>query len=299
MKIGFIVPLLDEYDVEVAYKNIDKACKDTNVSYEIIFALSNKLNLLFTKIRNVFVENAKIKAFMADRPVSEHKLITMAMQESESYDAIVIYSGKEDTNADVIKAFISSWQAGNKIVYLRKVYRGFARFTNFIKTIFYKLGIMVLGIFNDVCAENDIQLLDADVVKTINQLPNKNQLLRTLDSLIYYAVDVIHLEVDPNEFVNPIYTEKGKDVVKHNIVSYVSLGVAIVSGLVSIILMLSNANAHFMVHLALWAVFVCAMFVFIVYQTKRVLAVRVGQEIDINELDSIKNKTEYYNISHK
>lgn len=297
MKVGFIIPLLDEYDLDVAYKNIEKACKDSGVDFDVIFALNNKASSVFTKIRNVFVENNKVKAFMSDRPVNEHKLITLAMQECEGYDATIIYSGKEETNVDVMKALITSWQAGNKIVYLRKVYRGFAKITNYIKTALYKLGVAILGIFKDVCAENDIQLLDNDVVKTINQLPNKNQLLRTLDSLIYYNTDIIHLEVDPNEFINPIYTEKEKNYYRNALVSYISLGVSLVSVFVSILLLSLQVDFYFLFHIILWVVFVIGFFVFIVFSTKKVLSGRVGVEFDINELNSLKAKIEYYNFN--
>lgn len=296
MKIGFIIPLMDDYDLEVAYKNIDKACKDSEVNYEIVFALNHKLNVMFTKVRNTFVENANIKAFMTDRAVSEHKLITLAMQDSEKYDAIVIYSGKEETNVDVLKAFIASWQAGNKIVYLKKVYRGFARVTNYLKTMFYKLGIAMLGIFKDVCAENDIQLLDNDVVKTINQLPNKNQLLRTLDSLIYYATDVIFLEVDPNEFINPLYSEKDESYKKNLLGAYISLSVSLSMALTSIMVLAFKGNLHFLIHLMFWALFVLSFFLFVVFSTKKVLSVRVGKEVELTELKSIRAKTEYYNF---
>ncbi len=296
MKIGFIIPLLDDYDLEVAYKNIDKACKDSEVDYEIIFALDHKLNVMFTKIRNIFVENSKIKAFMTDRSVNEHKLITLAMLESEKYDAVIIYSGKEETNVDVMKAFITSWQAGNKLVYLKKVYRGFAKFTHYLKTAFYRMGVAILGIFKDICAENDIQLLDRDVVITMNQLPTKNQMLRTLDSLIYYATDTIHLEVDPNEFVNTIYTEKPTSYKKNATISYISLGVSLALALTSILLLSFGAKLHFLFHIGFWALFAVTFFLFVVFGTRKTLTMRVGKEMEANELKSLQTKTEYYNF---
>lgn len=298
MKIGFIIPILDDYDVELAYKNIDKACKDSGVRYNIIFALNNKLNILFTKIRNNFVENNTVKAFMTDRPVNEHKLITLAMKECEDYDAVIIYSGKEETNVDVMKAFITSWKAGNKIVYLKKVYRGFfAKFWQNLKNAFYKFGVLMLGIFKDICAENDIQLLDNDVVKTINQLPNKNQMLRTLDSLIYYNTDIIHLEVDPNEYINPIYEEKDNAYVRNNVIAYSSFALSLAFALTSILLLCFEVKIHFLFHVVFWCLFLITFFLYIVFATKSILNVRVGKEVSLSELNSIQSKTEYYNFN--
>ena len=212
MKLGFIIPLLDEYDIEKNFNTIAKSCEDCGVEFDVIFALNSKLNAVFTKIRNTYVEDKRVKAFMVDRPVDHHRLITLSMEECEDYDATVIYSGKEDVNGDVIKAFITSYEAGNKIVYLKKVYRGFKKLLVGFKSIFYKIGIKFLGVFKDLDAENDIQLLDSDVVKTINQLPGKNRQLRTLDSLLYYTTDIIHLEVDSKEVINQNYTVKDKDI---------------------------------------------------------------------------------------
>lgn len=295
MKIGFIIPILDEYDIEKAHDNIEKACKDSKVDYQIIFALSSKLISLFTKIRNTFVENDKVKAFMTDRPVNEHKLIAVAMQYCEKINATIIYSAKENINVDVVKAFINSYQAGNKIVYLRKIYRGYKKFFNFIKTFFYRLGIKMLGIFKDVYAENDIQLLDKDVVTTINQLPNKNQMLRTLDSLIYYQTDVIHLEVDPKEEVDPIYIDKGKSFIRNGLIAYFGVFISIVSILLSFIF-LGVGNTSWILHLILWTTFVIGLVVYILYNTRKILSVRVGSEIDVNEIKHIKEKTEFYNF---
>ena len=105
-------------------KKIDEGC---DIDYDIYFAINGKLNSFFTKVRTTFLENSKIKAFMVDRPVNEHKLITLGMEMTGEYDATIIYSAKEEPNVDVIKAFISSWKAGNKIVYLRKEYSGFKK----------------------------------------------------------------------------------------------------------------------------------------------------------------------------
>lgn len=297
MKIGFIIPVLEEYDIEFANKAIDKVCKNNGVNYEIVFALSGDLHNLFQKIRTTFVENAKVKAFMANRKVNEHTLITLAMLESEKYDCVIVYSGKEDINEDVIGAFIASYQAGNKMVYLRKVYTGFSKFLQSIKKAFYRLGLITLGIFDDICAENDIQLLDKDVVITINQLPNKNQLLRTLDSLVYAPVDIIHLQVDPNEFVNPLYEEPEQGNVKNAVVTYSTLGVSVALLITSIILMSANAGVHFLIHLLFWGLGLVAFFLFVVFATKQTLHKRVGTETKKSELDTLKEKSEYYNFN--
>ncbi len=296
MKFGFIIPLLDEYDIEKGYNTIAKACKETKSNFDVIFALNSKLSATFTKIRNVYVENKAVKAFMVDRPVDQHKLITLAMEKCEDYDATIIYSGKEEINADVIKAFITSYEAGNKIVYLKKVYRGFKKIVTGIKAMFYKLGIKLLGVFKDVNAETDIQLLDADVVKTINQLPGKNRQLRTLDALLYYTTDIIHLEVDSKEVINQNYNPKDKSYMKNAVVGYTSLGVGLVCGILSVIALAVGWKWNYVLHIVLWLFFVIGILLALVFNTRKTLTLRAGKNVEPSELVSLKDKIEYYNI---
>ena len=148
MKIAFIIPVMAEVNLNRTFNRINEACPDDD--FDIIFAINGKLNSFFTQVRTTFLTESRVKAFMVDRPISEHKLITLGMEMTADYDATVIYSGKEDPNIDVIKAFISSWKAGNKIVYLKKEYYGFKKIWVKLKRAIYSLGIKILGIFKDM-----------------------------------------------------------------------------------------------------------------------------------------------------
>ena len=266
MKVGFIVPVMSEVDVEVFVNNIKSACSDCKVNYEIIFAVNNKENLMFQKIREVFIENAKIKSFRVDRNANEHTLITLAMGMCEKYDATIIYSAKEDANPDVIKAFINSWEAGNKIVYLKKLYSGIRGWFQAFKNMFYRLGMKIIGVFKDGLAENDVQLLDLDVVKTINQLPGKNQQLRALDSFVGYVTDTIYMEVDSKSKVNPAYVEKGKSYKRNSIVAN---SLFIIGGLCAILSIVALCVWSFpvIIHILLWSVFAITMVASLIFYT--------------------------------
>jgi len=299
MRVGFIIPVLDEYDVDTAYNNIEAACIASDYDFDVVFALNSKLNVVFTKIRNTFSAKKNVRALKVEQDCNQQKLITIAMLSMEQYDAVIIYSGKEEINADVVKAFLASHQAGNKIVYLKKVYRGFAKFTSFLKQSFYKLGIKMLGIYKDVCAETDIQLLDQEVVKTVNKLPGKNQQLRTLDGFVYFSTDIIHLEVDHKEFVNPIYQDKLPGHKRNAVLAAAMFAISLGFVATSIILLALSVNIHFLFHLGFALGFVLFAFFGVVINTKRRLNLRVGKEIPEAELRSIKNQCEYYNLTLK
>ena len=171
MKLAFIIPILSECDIAQKHEAIVSACKESDVRYEIIFAFNNKLNNVFSKVRSTFIDDKNVRAFKTNKNVNQHKLITIAMRSCEHYDATIIYSGKETINGDVIKTFITSWKAGNKVVYLKKVYSGLKKIWSSLKNFIYWCGTKLMGVFKDIGAETDIQLLDKDVVITINQLP--------------------------------------------------------------------------------------------------------------------------------
>ena len=148
----------------------------------------------------------------------------------------------------------------------------------------------------DYLAENDIQLLDRDVVITINQLPAKNQQLRTLDSFVGYNVDMVHMEVNAKQKEDSAYTPKTKSYLTAKVLTVLFLLLSVVGlgvGLVSIPLKL---NLHIGIHIGLIASFVvCAIFAFL-FNAKRNLALRVGQLIDESALKIAKEKLERYNF---
>lgn len=296
MKIAFLIPVLDEINIEKTYNRINEAC---DIEHDVFFAINGKLNSFFTQVRTTFLSDSSVKAFMVDRPVNEHKLITLGMELTEDYDATIIYSGKELPNVDVIKAFIASWKAGNKIVYLKKEYSGFKKLGVNIKRGFYKMGISMLGIFKDRCAETDIQLLDNDVVKTINQLPQKNRQLRVLDSFVGYPTDVIQLEIDSKMKENKNYDEKIKAYKVCGIISLISLILAIALIGVGIVGTVMRWEIHALLYVTLFVVGIFGLILSFVFAIKQTLHYRVGQVFEIAELKDLSNKLEKYNISNK
>ena len=296
MKVAFIIPVLDEINLEKTFNRINEAC---DIPHDIYFAINGKMNSFFTQVRTTFLNESTVKAFMVDRPVNEHKLITLGMELTEDYDATIIYSGKELPNVDVVRAFLASWQSGNKIVYLKKEYSGFKKIAVKIKRGFYALGIKTLGIFKDRCAETDIQLLDQDVVKTINQLPQKNRQLRVLDSFVGYPTDVIQLEIDNKTSENKKYDEKIKPYKVCGLLSGLSLLLAVALLTVSGIGITLKWELPAVLYVLMFVLGIFGLVMSFVLAIKKSLHFRVGQLIDLNELNELKNKIEKYNILNK
>lgn len=297
MKVAFIIPVLDEIKLEKTFNRIAESCTDDD--FDIYFAINGKLNSFFSQVRTNFLSESRVKAFMVDRPVNEHKLITLGMEMTEDYDATIIYSGKEEPNKDVIKAFLASWKSGNKIVYLKKEYSGLKKIGVKLQRAFYSLGIKMLGIFKDRCAETDIQLLDQDVVKTINQLPAKNRQLRVLDSFVGYPTDIIHLEIDHKMKENKNYDEKIKAYKTCGIVASSCLLASIISIAIATVGLVLKWALSPVVYIALLAFGALAIIMSFVFATKKTLHYRVGQLTEIPELNDLRNKIEKYNITNR
>ena len=296
MKIAFVIPVLDEVNFERTFRKINDAC---SIDFDVYFAINGKLNAQFKQLRDTFSHESKVKAFIVDKPVNEHKLITLGMEMTGDYDATIIYSGKEEPNADVIKAFINSWKAGNKIVYLKKEYFGFKKVWINLKRAMYKMFIKSMGIFKDCCAETDIQLLDKDVVKTINQLPQKNRQLRILDSFVGYPTDIIQLEIDSKMKENKNYDEKSKAYKSYGAVAVISmlLCFSLISlGVVGISL---SCELPPLLYICFFVVGVFLFILSLLFATRRTLAFRIGSIVEVSEINDLRSKIEKYNISNK
>jgi len=296
MKIGFVVPILSECDIKQRYEAIEKSCNDAGVNYEVIFAFNSKLNNLFSHVRSVFIENKKVKAFKVNKHVDQHKLIAVAMRSCEAYDATIIYTGKETINCDVIKAFLTSWKSGNKIVYLKKVYSGFKKAWIAVRNAIYNLGTKLMGVFKDVGAETDIQLFDRDVVITINQLPDKNRHLRTLDSFIGYNTDIVKMEVDSKIKDSKYYTDKTKRYKVTSALSWVFFALCIVFLTLGILSVTLNWKLRLIFNLMIWIAFIIFSMFSLIYFTKKILLVRVGDSSDMDDIVELESKMETYNF---
>ncbi len=300
MKLGFIIPILEDCDFEKKFDAISKACrkesKNDKISFDVVFALSGTLSTTFARIRERYVEQENVRAFKVNLPVNQHELITVAMKYMEDYDATIIYSGKDDISIDIVKTFINSWKAGNKIVFYKKQFTGFRRFVRSVKVFFYNLGIKLLNVFGDVYAENDIQLLDREVVRTINQLPTKNRQLRMLDSFVGYETDVLYVTEIKKRPKSKVYDYKSQSHFVSVVLAIVSAVLALLSVMAGILLSAFSVGG-FLLHLIVWfgAVFLfCLAFVLAI---KSHLSYRVGEQSDMADIKALFDKMEKYNFT--
>ena len=296
MKLGFIVPVLSECDIQQRYSAIEEACKTCNAEFEVIFAFNSKLNAQFSRVRTLYIDNKKVRAFKVNNNVNEHKLITIAMRYCEDYDATIIYSAKETINVEVLKTFIFSWQAGNKVIYLKKEYAHPKKLWVKFKTLLYKIGIKLLGVFKDFGGETDIQLLDKDVVKTINQLPSKNRQLRVLDSFIGYNYDIIKMEIDSKVKDSKLYIDKTKSVKLSALGMGVCFALSIVFLTIALLTACNVIKLRLVWHIVWWFMVACTWVLWLIYYTKYQLGLRIGDQVDEKEIDTLEANLEKYNF---
>ncbi len=296
MKIGFVVPVLNECDIQQRYNAIESACKGFGCEFEVIFAFNSKLNAQFSRVRTLYIDNKAVSAFKVNSPVNEHKLIALALKSCEGYDATIVYSAKETINEEVIKAFLYSWKAGNKIVYLKKVYGHPKKLWVKFKHWLYSVGLKMLGLFKDFGAETDIQLLDNDVVKTINQVPAKSRQLRVLDSFIGYNYDIIKMEVDSKVKDSKLYTDKTKSVKRSSLGMYICAFLTVVFLTLGLLSACSVFKMSVIWQIVMWFGFVSTLVLCLIFYSRYLLGLRVGDPIDEKELHSLEITLEKYNM---
>ena len=157
----------------------------------------------------------------------------------------------------------------------------------------------MLGIFKDRCAETDIQLLDQDVVKTINQLPQKNRQLRVLDSFVGFPIDIIQLEIDNKVKDNKLYEEKTKKFKVCRVSSFLSFFIGAVGIAVPIVGMVLKWTLPAVLIIFLLALGVFGLIMSFIFNIKKTLHYRVGEQNELPELNDLRNKLEKYNIANK
>jgi len=299
MKIVFLLPVMHEYDFKSQYDSISKACKELKTDFDIIYVLNGNMQKIFADIRNNFLENDNVRAIKMMSDVNEHKLITVGMKYCENYSATCIYSSKEDVNTNVVKAFITSWKAGNKIIYLKKTRTGFKKFFQNIGMFFYNLGIKVLNIYKDFGGETDIQFLDLEVVKTINQLPEKNRHLRILDSFVGFQSDVISVVENKkvkNKEVLKRYNDKSKNYKYSLTFCILTLVIFAVSLAFQIASLSIGLDLGLIGEILLIAIILGSGLIGLVFITKTRLSYRTGDFVQVQEINNLDDKSEKYNL---
>lgn len=309
MKIGFVIPILEECDIEKKYNAIENVCSGLKINFDVLFALNGKLNNMFTLIRKRFIETSNVRALKIDRVCNENILITIAMNYCEGYDATFIYSGKDDINEELVKNMINSWKAGNKLVYAKNEYTGIKKIWLGIKRSFYNLGLKILNVFNDNFAEINIQVLDNEVVKTINQLPSKNKQLRVLDSFVGYSIDVVKnkvltekkskeqkIEDKKIRNENKAYFEKSQNYYIDFSLTIGLFALSIILLTIGILSLSLHWNLGFLLGFFIWVGFIVSLVISAIFATKTTLSGRAGEQIDMLEIKTLQEKLEKYNF---
>ena len=83
---------------------------------------------------------------------------------------------------------------------------------------------------------------------------------------------------------------------KNAVVGYTSLGVGLVSAILSVIAIAVAWKWNYVLHIVLWLLFVVGVLLALVFNTRKTLTHRAGKNVEPSELVSLKDKIEYYNI---
>lgn len=296
MKLGFIIPALTNVNLDKIYEDINEVCLNNEIDFEVIFAMNINSQSSFTNVRRTFLENEKVRAIKVDQKVTQHELITVAMHHCEKYSAVVIYSAKEPINKTVLASMITSWKNGNKIVFVKKQETGFKSFVKATSQVIYNWGLKIIKVFEDRGAETDIQLLDQEVVATLNQLPTQNRQLRVLDSFVGYATDVVKTQSTTPK--NPDYYTKPKGHTYNFAVALGLFGLGFLSLLLAILAATLRWQIGLTFHVLFWGLAIVLLTLSFVFNTRKKLHCRIGHRLDSSDIKNMIEKAEKYNLQN-
>lgn len=184
-KISLVVPMYcEEKVVNECYKRLtDVLYKIENYEYEIIFINDGSEDKTLELLEEIAKNDKNVKILSFARNFGHQCAVTAGLK-YVSGDAIIIIDADLQDPPELIPEILKLWEEGNQVIYgKRKTREGESAFKLLTAKMFYK----TLNILSDVDIPKDtgdFRLVDREVVKIINSLPEHNKFLRGLWSWI-------------------------------------------------------------------------------------------------------------------
>lgn len=184
-KISLVVPMYcEEKVVNECYKRLtDVLYKIENYEHEIIFINDGSEDKTLELLEEIAKNDKNVKILSFARNFGHQCAVTAGLK-YVSGDAIIIIDADLQDPPELIPEILKLWEEGNQVIYgKRKTREGESAFKLLTAKMFYK----TLNILSDVDIPKDtgdFRLVDREVVKIINSLPEHNKFLRGLWSWI-------------------------------------------------------------------------------------------------------------------
>lgn len=188
MKGSIVIPVYnEEVFIEKFFKNIKNKIS-SEIEFEFVFVDDGSTDYSPKILRKIADNFRNIKIVTLEKNYGKQVAITAGMKHSSGDFVLIVPITPYNAHIAINKA-IEKWQSGKQIVRAIRDENAKKQSSNKISSYFISLMKKLFKIESDFLPKATVELYDRQVVDVLNALPEKNMLLRSVDSWLGYEVD--------------------------------------------------------------------------------------------------------------
>lgn len=230
MKISIIIPVYyNEDNLRLLYDDIKKKIYiHTEYNWEIIFVNDGSLDNSYSILKELAVEDNRVKAYSLSRNFGSHAAILCGLTKCTG-DCAVIKAADLQEPTEMIIDMIESWKRGNNVVLAVRQKRNESKRQIMFASLYYWL-VRKTALPNMPKGGFDVYLLDRKVIRVLMQLDEKNSALTGQILWSGFRTDKIYYTRLAREIGKSKWTLKKKiRLVSDTLFSFSTLPITIVS----------------------------------------------------------------------
>lgn len=230
MKISIIIPVYyNEDNLRLLYDDIKKKIYiHTEYNWEIIFVNDGSLDNSYSILKELAVEDNRVKAYSLSRNFGSHAAILCGLTKCTG-DCAVIKAADLQEPTEMIIDMIESWKRGNNVVLAVRQKRNESKHQIMFASLYYWL-VRKTALPNMPKGGFDVYLLDRKVISVLMQLDEKNSALTGQILWSGFRTDKIYYIRLAREIGKSKWTLKKKiRLVSDTLFSFSTLPITIVS----------------------------------------------------------------------
>jgi len=192
MLISLIVPVYNEQDelpaVLARYiAELKQICAETASEYEVIAVNDGSSDDTLWLLKDAVQLNRKVRIINFDARYGKQAAVTAGMEAAVG-DCVILADIDLGNPVGVISHITEKYLEGEHIVYAYRQRSGLNRFENWLSEIFTGIAAKAFGLKGHYTGRPRFMLFSKEVTDIIVALPEKNKLLRTMDTWVGYDI---------------------------------------------------------------------------------------------------------------
>jgi dolichol-phosphate mannosyltransferase len=176
--VSIVIPVYnEEKNIQLIAEEIKKVFADSAYHYEIIFVNDGSRDNSFLEIYNLSKRDEHIRGLDFSRNFGKEPATSAGCHYAIG-DAVITIDADLQHPPEIIKEFLTLWEAGNEVVYtVRSENKGVSWFKKLTSHLYYWL----FNKFTDMVTEprsTDFRLIDKKVVDVFRKFPERERMFR-------------------------------------------------------------------------------------------------------------------------